>query len=77
MSEEIKKLIQASEEGTGKWKKSEEVLRFYGKDDFEESGLADFFRQHDIPVYTVVNDGTPRFFERLSNVFNKIFRAKR
>ena len=68
--------IQASQEGTGKWQKSDKVLNFYGRDDFEESGMKQLFLDAGIPVYEVVNDGTPRFFRRLEAVFVKIFGKK-
>ena len=45
---------EAIEKGTAFWQKDEQVLRFYGKDDFHE--IKDLLEAHDIDIHTI----TPR-----------------
>ncbi|GAC1557741.1 MAG: hypothetical protein NVS2B2_15440 [Ktedonobacteraceae bacterium] len=60
-------IVEEIQHGTAFWQKDEIVLQFYGKDDFYT--IADMFKDEGIPMYTIKNDGTPRFFnEQLAKV---------
>lgn len=61
------------EQGTASWLKDERILNFYGKDDFSE--IESVFRNADIPIYPVKNDGTCTFFNLLKIAAETIFTA--
>ena len=62
--------------GTAFWQKDEVVLQFYGEDDFHN--IKGLFKGEGIPIHTIENDGTPRFFnERLKWVEKELVQKKR
>jgi len=62
---------EAIEKGTAFWQKDEQVLRFYGKDDFAE--IKDLLEAHNIDIHTIENDGDERFYHKLAAVADEIF----
>ena len=62
---------EALEQGTASWLKDERILKFYGKDDFPE--IESVFRNADIPIYSIKNDGTCSFFNLLKIAAETIF----
>ncbi len=62
---------EAIEKGTAFWQKDEQVLRFYGKDDFTQ--IKDLLEAHDIDIYTIENNGDDCFYNKLAAVAEEIF----
>jgi hypothetical protein len=62
---------EAIENGTAFWQKDEQVLRFYGKDDFAE--IKDFLEAHDIDIHPIENNGDDCFYHKLAAIADAIF----
>jgi hypothetical protein len=62
---------EAIERGTAFWQKNEQVLGFYGKDDFSE--IEDLLGNASITISKIENNGSSSFFEDLETVAKKIF----
>lgn len=62
------------EYGTASWATDNEVLQFYGKDDFIE--IEEIFRNRDIPVHSIVNNESASSFEKkLHDLAYELFRS--
>ncbi len=62
---------EAIEKGTAFWQKDEQILRFYGKDDFDE--IKELLEAHDIDIHTIENKGDDVFYDQLIGVADEIF----
>lgn len=62
---------EALQGGTAFWKKDERVLRFYGRDDFDE--IKDRFQSVNVPIHTIENDGESCFFQYLEILASTLF----
>ena len=61
---------ESIEKGTAFWQKDEQVLRFYGTDDFAE--IKDLLKAHNIDIYTIKNNGDTGFYHELAAVADEI-----
>jgi len=59
-------------DGTTSWPIQRKILQFYGYDDFSE--IEDVFRDRNIPIFEIANDGSSALFEKkLDSVFRRLF----
>jgi hypothetical protein len=65
---------EAIEEGTAFWQKNEQVLDFYGKDDFSQ--IEELFLSENIAVHKIENNGNCSFFENLEKIADTVFLAE-
>lgn len=65
--------LKSVKNGTKGWKRNSETFALFGKDDFSSSGFEHIFLTNKIPVYTIRNNGTPRFYTRLNALATTLF----
>lgn len=62
---------EALEKGTAFWLKDERILRFYGRNDFDE--IKDQLQAAGVSIHTLENDGGSRFYQYLEAVASALF----